>query len=322
MSEQSPLSQNEYVRSKDVENRASLWRRFMWRVEALAWDALFWWPLSRFSPERASNIGGSIARKVGPLLSQHKVALDNLRRAFPAWDEEQIKTTALAAWESAGRTAGELPHLSKIDPYQENGRVTVINPEGLDALANSPQGAVLVSGHFANWEVMAAAICNRPLDCLVTYRAINNPHIDKRLNKARRAYGIGVLTPKGLGTRSLMKALKAGRAVALLNDQKFREGLAIPFFGHDAMTAPGPARLALKYGVPIVPMSTVRTGPARFEVTVHAPIIPPDADTPEEKLQATVTTITDFIEARIRENPGQWFWMHKRWPKSPRNERK
>ena len=222
----------------------------------------------------------------------------------------------MLAWESAGRTAGELPHLPKLNPYGDNDAVTVIGAEGLDAISNGGRGAVLVSGHFANWEVMAAAICNRPVDCLVTYRAINNPHIDKRLNKARRAYGIGVLTPKGIGTRTLMKALKAGRSVAILNDQKFREGVAVPFFGQDAMTAPGPARLAIKYGVPIVPMSTVRTGPAKFEVTVHAPIIPRDSGDLDADVRDTVLHITQFIEARVRENPGQWFWMHKRWPKN------
>jgi len=268
MNLQTPQHDGDYIRSKDVENRASGRRRFMWRIEAFAWDVLYWWPISRLSPERASNVAGRIARWIGPLLSQHKVALENLRRSYPEWDEAQVKATALDAWESAGRTAGELPHLPSIDPYTENGRVEVINPEGLDALRESPKGAVLVSGHFANWEIMAAAICNRPLDCLVTYRAINNPHIDRRLNKARRAYGIKVLTPKGLGTRSLMSALKSGRSVALLNDQKFREGLAVPFFEVPAMTAQGPARLAMKYDVPIIPISTVRTGPARFRVTI------------------------------------------------------
>lgn len=323
MSDNQPAaSQNTYVRSKDVESRASLWRRVMWRVEALAWDVVYWWPLSKMTPEKASNFAGKIARRIGPALSQHKVALENLRQAFPDWDEEKIQDTALNAWESAGRTAGELPHLPKINPYADDDRVDVINAQALDAIEASEKGAVLVSGHFANWEVMAAAICTRPVDCLVTYRAINNPHIDRRLNAARRAYGIGVLTPKGLGTRSLMSALKAGRAVALLNDQKFREGLAIPFFGRDAMTAPGPARLAIKYDVPIVPMSTVRTGPARFRVTVHAPIIPPQTGNAEADLRATVTQITAFIEARVRENPGQWFWMHRRWPKTPRARRK
>lgn len=322
MSAQKTKHESDYVRSRDVENRASLGKRILWRFEALAWDVFYWWPLSHVSPERASDIGGWLGRKIGPRLSQHKVALENLARAYPDWSQAQINETALAAWESAGRTAGELPHLPKINPYGKDSRVEIINPEGLDAITQSSKGAVLVSGHFANWEVMAASICNRPVDCLVTYRAINNPHIDRRLNRARRAYGISVLTPKGLGTRSLMNALKAGRAIAILNDQKFREGIAIPFFGHDAMTAPGPARLAMKYDVPIVTMSTVRTGPARFRVTVHPPITPPQTGNLEADLKTTVTQITAFIETRVRENPGQWFWMHRRWPKKPRKDRK
>lgn len=310
----------EYIRSKDVENRSSFWQRVLWRIETVIWDVVFAL-LKRLSPERASNLGSWVMRRLGPLLSQNKVAVSNIRRAFPGWDQHTVKQTTLAAWENVGRTVGELPHLQNIRPYTSDSRIEVLYPERLDAIVASDKGAVLISGHFANWEVMAAAICNRPVDCLVTYRAINNPHIDRRLNAIRRAYGIGVLTPKGLGTRSLMAALKAGRAVALLNDQKFREGLAIPFFGHDAMTAPGPSRLAIKYGVPIVPVSTVRTGPAQFRVTIHEPIVPPDTGDKDADLKATVTLISAFIEARVRENPGQWFWMHRRWPKVPRAER-
>ncbi|MEM7661839.1 MAG: lysophospholipid acyltransferase family protein [Pseudomonadota bacterium] len=310
------MSAQQYIRSTDVEDRASLMRRIMWRIEAIAWDVIYWWPVSRMSPERASNFGGWVGRKIGPLLSQHKVALANLRRAFPDWSDAKVAETALAAWESAGRTAGELPHLHRLKPYVEGSRVVVKGAEHLDHIEASEKGAVLVSGHFANWEVMASAICNRPVDCLVTYRAINNPHIDKRLNAVRHNYGIGVLTPKGLGTRSLMQALGKGRAVALLNDQKFREGIAVPFFGHDAMTAPGPTRLAMRYKVPIVPVSTVRSGPARFEVTIHPPIWPEINGTTDERVRGTVIKITQFVEARVREHPGQWFWMHRRWPKT------
>ena len=305
----------EYMRSHDVERRASIGKRVLWRIEAMAWDLLYWLPLSLMSPERASNLGGWVGRKIGPLLSQHKVALENIALAFPDWDPSQIKAVALSAWESAGRTAGELPHLPKLNPYRNTDAVEVVGTEGLDAIQNAERGAVLVSGHFANWEIMAAAICNRPVDCLVTYRAVNNPHIDRRLNKARRAYGISVLVPKGIGTRALMKALKAGRSVAIMNDQKFREGLPIPFFGRDAMTAPGPARLAKKYAVPIVPMSTIRIGPAKFRVTVHPPIIPVNTNDLDADVRDTVVQITQFIEAQIRDNPGQWFWMHRRWPK-------
>jgi Kdo2-lipid IVA lauroyltransferase/acyltransferase len=102
---------------------------------------------------------------------------------------------------------------------------------------------------------MPAAICKRIPHAVMTYRALNNPHIDRRINKLRHDYGTGTAAPKGIGTRELMRALARGAPIALMNDQKFREGVAAPFFGHDAMTAQGPTRLALKYGVPIVPVS-------------------------------------------------------------------
>ena len=123
------------------------------------------------------------------------------------------------------------------------------------------------------------------------------------------------MTPKGAGTRDLMRALSSGQSVALMNDQKFNQGIAVPFFGHDAMTAPGPTRLAMRFNAPLQPMSTLRTGPARYRVTVYEPFMP-DTDPDEDKaIYNTVLRINQFVEDRIREAPDQWFWMHHRWPK-------
>jgi Kdo2-lipid IVA lauroyltransferase/acyltransferase len=253
-------------------------------------------------------------KKIGPMLSQHKTTKRNLRLAFPDWSAQQIEATALAAWENAGRTAGELPHLPSIDPYT-SGRVEIIGLDVLDQINTSGKGAVFISGHFANWEIMPAAIVKRIPHAVMTYRALNNPHIDKRIADLRHDYGTAVNAPKGIGTRELMRALAKGSPVALMNDQKFNEGIPVPFFGHLAMTAPGPTRLALKYGVPIVPVSTVRTGPARFRIEFHTPFVPEDTGHPEADVQRAVQRITGFIEAQVRAEPGQWFWQHRRWPK-------
>ncbi len=307
-------SDQQYIRPKDIDNRSTFKQRLIWRLEAIAWDVIYWAPIKALGPDRASDFCGWLLKAIAPLFSQNKTVKRNLRLAFPDFDPEQIDTLAKQAWESVGRTAGELPHLPRIDPYQSD-RVEVIGAEILDQIESNQKGAVFISGHFANWEVMAAVICNRPVDCLVTYRMLNNPHIDRRLNKVRHDYGIGVLAPKGMGTRELMRALGRGRSVALLNDQKFNEGLPIKFFGHDAMTAPGPSRLALKYDVPIVPVSTRRTGPARFIVTIHDPIRMEATTNTAADVEKLVEKITTFIEAEVRANPGQWFWQHRRWPK-------
>ena len=303
-----------YVRPKDIDNRASFWQRVQWRLETIAWDLIYWGPMKRLGPDKASDFGGWLVKKIGPLLSQHKTTKRNLRLAFPDWSAQQIEETALAAWENAGRTAGELPHLPSIDPYT-SGRVEIIGLDVLDLINTSGKGAVFISGHFANWEIMPAAIVKRIPHAVMTYRALNNPHIDKRIADLRHDYGTAVNAPKGIGTRELMRALAKGAPVALMNDQKFNEGIPVSFFGHDAMTAPGPTRLALKYGVPIVPVSTVRTGPARFRIEFHTPFVPEDTGHPEADIERAVQRITDFIEAQVRAEPGQWFWQHRRWPK-------
>lgn len=307
-------STDTYIRPKDIDNRSTRWQRVLWRLETLAWDLVYWGPMKALSPDRASDFVGWLFKKIGPRMSQHKTVLRNLKLAFPDMPEPERERIAMASWESVGRTAGELPHLPSLDPYNGD-RVKIVGGEHLDAAMAANKGLVLVSGHFANFEVMAAAICNRPVDCLVTYRALNNPHIDRRLSKVRQDYGIGTLAPKGLGTRMLMRALREKRAIALMNDQKFNEGLPMEFFGHDAMTAPGPSRLAMKYGSPIVFVTTRRTAPARFTVTFHTPFYPPSTGNIEDDLTTCVETITGMVEAEVRANPEQWFWQHRRWPK-------
>lgn len=304
----------QYLRPKDIDNRSTFGQRLIWRLETFAWDVIYWAPMKALGPDRASNFVGWLFKKVGPLLSQHKTVLRNLQLAFPDMHPEERERIALEAWETVGRTAGELPHLPKIHPYDSD-RVEVIGAEYLDQIDADEKGAVFVGGHFANWEIMAAAICTRPVDCLITYRALNNPYIDRRLNKLRHDYGTSVLAPKGLGTRELMRALSKDKSVALMNDQKFNEGLPIKFFGHDAMTAPGPSRLALKYDVPMVLVTTKRIGPARFMVTVGEPFFPEKTGDEKRDLFNCVTRITAMIEDEVRKNPGQWFWQHRRWPK-------
>jgi KDO2-lipid IV(A) lauroyltransferase len=306
-----------FIRPKDLDNaqRTTFAAKLGWGLEAFAWDWIFWKPMKALPIEDASNVGAGILKALGPLTTQHKTMVRNLRLAFPDWNERQIQDVAKGAWETLGRTAGEMPHMASMKPYIPNSRIEVIGRERLDMIRTTNQPVVFFGTHLANWEVIASAICNHPLDAHITYRAANNPYIDRRIADARHAYGVNVLTPKGAGTRDLMRALGRGQSIALMNDQKFNQGVSAPFFGHDAMTAPGPTRLAIKFKAPMLPVHVFRTGPARYRVTFHEPFMP-DADPDEGKaIYNTVLRINQFVEARIREAPDQWFWMHNRWPK-------
>jgi KDO2-lipid IV(A) lauroyltransferase len=306
-----------FTRPQDLDEkwRATPMAKFGWSMEAFAWDWIYWNPMKALPLETASNTAAGILRRFGPLAGPHRTMIRNIRLAFPNWSEKQVKEVAEGAWNNLGAIAGELPHLPRMKPYIENSRIEVVGGERLDALRESKKAAVLIGGHLANWEVMSSSICNRPFDVQMTYRAANNPYIDRRIADARYAFGINVLTPKGSGTRELMRALGRGQSIALMNDQKFNQGIPIPLFGHDAMTAPGPTRLAMKFKVPLLPIHCRRIGVARYRVTVHEPFMPETGPDEEAAIAATVLKINKWVEARVLEAPEQWFWMHNRWPK-------
>jgi KDO2-lipid IV(A) lauroyltransferase len=180
----------------------------------------------------------------------------------------------------------------------------------------SGEATVLISGHFSNWEVMAIAIVRSGVRCQVTYRAANNPYIDRRIIQNRARYGVELFAPKGeaVALREMLEALRRGESVALLNDQKFNGGLPELFFGVPAYTAPGPTRLALRSSGVLQPMSVQRVKGARFRVVVHEPIVLDRTADRTHDIAEGVRRVNAFIEARVRERPEEWFWVHKRWP--------
>jgi len=288
------------------------WRDLTWRIEALAFDAAS--AALRLLPvDWASGLGAALFRAIGPLTGSHRIAERNLRLAFPELDDAGRGALLRAQWESLGRTFFEFPLTDRITPA--SGRVEVVGGERLAAIAVERRATVFVSGHFSNWEVMAMAILGAGVDCQITYRAANNPYVDRRIRERRARYGVKLFAPKGGdGARELLTSLGRGESVALMNDQKFNEGLEAPFFGRPAHTASGPTRLALKFGAALQPLSVQRTRGARFRVIVHEPILLERTGDRAADLAAGVAKVNAFVEARVRERPAEWFWVHRRWP--------
>ena len=265
--------------------------------------------------ERASDAGASLLRRIGPLSPVHNVARVNMTIAFPNASKLEIDQLLDEMWDNFGRLLGEFPNTHRFDFSGQSDQIEVEGVDILRELDRQGQPAVLIGGHFANWELMAAVIVRNMRDCRITYRHANNPHIDQAIIDQRKAYGIKLLAPKGgLGAKEIMVALKQGASVALMNDQKMNDGIAAPFFGREAMTAPGPSRMALRYDCPLVPMSIVRKDRTRFKVSVHEPLEKPDKSDPDAILKL-VTRINQFVEDQINRAPAQWFWVHRRFEK-------
>src|SRR3569833_3474071 len=292
----------------------SLGQDLAWRVEAFGFDLLG--RLFKLLPiEMASAFGGAALRFLGPLSGAHKTAVRKLRSAVADMCVAERKRLLVAQWDNLGRLTAEFQLMHQITP--STGRVEIVGGEIIRAVARSGRPAVLVSGHFSNWEGRAAVIVHLGVQCQVTYRAANNPYIDRRIIETRRSYGVTLMAPKGGdGSREVLAAMAKGESVALLNDQKFNQGIEAPFFGVMAHTAPGPPKFALRFGCPMLPMCVERIGGARFRVTIYDSIAPESTGDRQGDIVQGVKNMNAFIEARVRERPDQWFWTHKRWPKA------
>ena len=285
------------------------------RAEALGWDG-YQGLVRTMSVERASDFGASVGGRLGPLLSPHRVARRNMELIFPAATAREIDALLVAMWDNIGRLLGEFPNLHRMDLKATGESIRLEGRDVIDELARQGDPVVFVGGHFANWEVLAAVLANAMPKCRMTYRHANNPLIDQRIVNQRAAYGVEIFAPKGeAGAKEALKALQTGHSVALMNDQKMNDGIEAPFFGLPAMTASGPARMALKYGAPLVPMSIVRRHGANFTVKVYEPLPRPQAADRADAILDMVTSVNRFIEARILETPAQWFWVHRRFAK-------
>ena len=289
----------------------SLRQDLIWRLEAFAFATLFAF-LRLLGVERASGLGGWLLRTLGPHTGTQKTVMRNLRIAFPDMTIAERERLALEQWDQTGRTFAELAVMDRLTP--EGGRVEVVGMERLHAIRDSGVPAVLISGHLANFEVMAAVIMASGVPCQVTYRAANNPYVDALIRESRERYGIRLFAPKGDGTRELMAGMKRGDSIALLVDQKYNQGPEVTFFGQPVNASPGAARLAQKFDTVMQPLSVVRLPGVRFRVTAHEPIRVPDTGDKAADILAGIQAANAFVEDCVRAHPVDWFWVHKRWP--------
>ena len=264
--------------------------------------------------DTASAIGGGLMRWLGPRLPVSGTARRNLARAFPECSAGQIEELVKGMWDNIGRTAAETPHLDKFHCYEPGGRIEVIGAAYLDQARDSGLAGIFFSGHLANFELISLSATQRGINLVNTYRAANNPHVDALLMKIREKVR-GRHAAKGArGGREIIRALRAGDHVAILIDQKQNDGVAVPFFGRDAMTNPAVAQLALKYGCPIIPAHIERLGGANFRLTIHAPIELEATQNLKADTRTAMVRMNAMLEGWIRQRPEQWFWVHRRWP--------
>lgn len=275
------------------------------------------------SPERAVAIGAGVGRLIARVRGPRTgVAYRNLEIAFPGWSREQRRRAVTSSFANVGRSVAEIALLSGRHRETLLDRIRFDGIEHLRAAqgATSHHGVILLTAHLGNWEMGAVAMARAGIPLTVVHHGFDNPLLGSLVTDWRRSGGMQTLElgSAGLGA---VRALRRGRVVAMLFDQNANrdEGRFVPFFGVDACTRAGPALLAMRLGVPVVPAFLFRDGFGTRHIAKLSPALeiePPGAD-PEAALYRNLCRMNLAIERAVREAPDQWLWLHKRWKTRP-----
>ena len=242
-----------------------------------------------------------------------RVADANLQAAFPAMTAAERRGVIAQVWENIGRNVGELPHVSAM---RETGGGPGWELVGRD---NIPPGqAIFFSAHCGNWEMVLPIASQLGMPVSGFYRRASSAVMDKVISLQRSAgLGPGVeMFPKGAqGARQALAHVMGGGSLGLLVDQKMNDGIAVPFMGRLAMTAPAVAQFALRFGLPLVPIRVQRLGPARVRMIVEPALDVTRTGGRQADVMALTTAMNAAVERWVRGEPGAWLWLHKRWPK-------
>lgn len=261
-----------------------------------------------------SAIWGWGGRHLGPHFTKSSRAVAGLRRVYPEMAEDEIARIVKAMWDNLFRTAAEFVHLPKILATGDNQFVEIVGEEKFRALCDVDQPVLLISGHFANWEIGALPMLRNGGRAGIVYRKSNNPIVDRLVTGSRGAQGYDML-PKGReGAAGMLRIIKAGGQIAMLVDQKFNEGISVPFLGHDAMTSTAAAELAYKYGVALMPWRPERLEGCRFRLTLFDPLVCDQTADRKTEVERLTREINDILAGWIHDRPEQWMWLHRRWP--------
>lgn len=283
-------------------------------LEALA--AIILWAAFRILPlDWASAIGGAVAAAIGPKLRITNRARTRIKTVFPEKSDAEVEDIVIGMWNNLGRTVAEFPHSSSISFDPADGRVTISGMQLLEDFRDDGEPRVFFSAHIGNWELAPLTAVAFEVDTVFVYREANNRWME-RIYLLGRSNLRDILLRKGSeGAKGIMKALRAKKSVGLLVDQKMNDGMAVPFFGRDAMTAPALAAMALKFKCPIMPIRVIREGGAKFTIELSEPFFAEDTGDRDADLLRAMTQVNEIIEKWVREHPDQWMWLHNRWPR-------
>ena len=252
---------------------------------------------------------------------ERRNALQNLRDVFAdTKTDREIRAIARKVFINLGYSFAELFYLPVLGRDYLRTHVTFQGYNYLNDYNNQGKGTLAVTGHFGNWEMMAAYMSQieHTKFCVVA-RKLSNRYFDRMIMENRRRWGVNAVH-RGRTASAFLRALRSGQTVAILADQDTRgEGVFVDFFGKPAHTQIGPALLALRLQAPMIPLFMVRTAhdPTRHTIYMDKPLSFELTGDRNTDIRIITELLTKTIESYINRFPEQWTWFHRRWKTLP-----
>lgn len=266
----------------------------------------------------------AIARGFGSLAfallaKRRKLAIANILLAGITQDPSEARSIARASFQHFSMLAVESLASSKLltpDSFSRYVELEV-DPETLALMKDSSQGILFVTGHLGNWEMTGTALSIlKPL--VAVARKMENPLFSRLMQRRNPRRSMEIVEKHAADRFSLLRALRAGKGLALLVDQHAASnGIWVPFFGTPASTVTSPARLHLATKCPIVLGYGKRVGPMKLHFTMLKPVRYEPSGDKEADVDRITTDLNRQLESFIRDCPEQYLWSHRRWRKHP-----
>lgn len=314
-------------RRKKIKTRMTPLQRVVYRAGKRAKRAEYWLTgqlafaalkVMRLLPaDSALDFAERVARRFGPWFGRHRVALDNLRRAYPEKSAEEIEAIASDMWANMARLAGEyifLDQLFDFDPDRPGeGRVEVLGVDIFKRVREEARPHAFFTAHLGNFEFLPIAAARFDLAISALFRAPNNPYIAKYVFSTRTTSMGDLVASRPGAALELARILDAGGNIGALVDQRFIRGIKTTFFGRECTTSPLIPKLVRQYDCDLYPARCIRLPGGRFRLEVEEKLDLPRTGNGTVDVLRLTQLLNDTVERWVREDPGQWMWFHKRW---------
>jgi len=243
---------------------------------------------------------------------RRNVALENLRLAFPDSDETWRRDILTKCYQHISWMVAEYLSLVSNPSLVHSWVVEIEGKEILDTLRDSGRGAIILTGHVGNWELLAGWLAQTGYPLTAVVRNPDDPNLSELIETYRAALGVRTIQ-KHFIMKDAVRLAKRGEFIGLLPDQAWHStGVHGPFFGRMCYTAGGPAAIAHLAGVPVVPVVSYRLAPFRHRVVISPPVPMAEGER-NAAIQENTLRMNRAIEEMIRPFPEQWLWLHRRW---------